>query len=1100
MTAAARFGGAGGVHSGLHGGPGSVSGGTSGDAAEPRWQFHSRVPWPGVRGAKLLTMFTTQTGAAQAPYDVELCVPTAGHVAFVLVRRVAAAASASAQDEGRGPSAIARHTSTPVTSGDTGAGSPTPTPARVLFVVDAVPPRRTASPRAREQPPGSSGSMDGWRSSISGGSGLEAATTSGATLGFSAMEQQGVDELELVNELFASTTKGGKDGCVLAKAPLLAGRFDSRIVNVRFTRSKRASMNTSTKSTSNSTSGHNNSRNTAPRSTASVAPWSPLRCVVARDDGLAFVWEWSSDLHQWTFLNRFCFLENPNLKWTKPVAQFTLTELPATRGSAVDNVEIAWWSTEAKQEPKLCLRRIQFEQEKNSFRTELVVGNTFQLPLTHVTALRRSPRGLWIVSEQSGLHLRSSRSMQTLSLSWERFQGQDKTENMATMLLITVHAITGEALVLHRRTGELVLVTHKHEHDQHLTLRSLLTLPNWTAEATDSVHAIGAYQHLVLVLVGSKCQVYSTLTGVKFATLSLPTWDALTTRPPSARSFSFWSIDSGASMVGLWTTRGFWVLQTPRVQQIAAQLHTQQQNARAALETVKYFGASAQFDAARFALDVLERGSGSSWLRDSEELQLVLKTISNPGLLLAALADQQIGPELVDELVRRVTAIHQAIQAIVVNGRLPPTNASSDTDSGKSTNNAAIGVQHLTPANFEALHHLFNWVLLAKRKLTRLQTSAYVKGRHQLRARTMSALTSLTDESDIVAFSPLEDHESASLQMGRKLRPMSSLRFSAGISSSRHSKQWLEQLELFLLEGVQFKPSSSSVARRSYTSPVLSPSSVPNHLLFHEERVLADYHAAMSSFSKHMYFESMCRLYVLHEPASLLPFVRCIAHYCPRNFSLSGSTSTTRSHAERALTILPPVHVFTSRVVHEQAKLQIASTSSSRSKKKRSSPHLRYAPPTQSLLAYVELLCECGYVIEACRALLECSLYDACKERFLNPTTQATSTTVGENDDASAKARRAVQIQVYFALLEHCVKHRDAEDLKTLLAQRPADVSVLHVLRTLRLALPNKIVKSNQSAVMGETSVTVGAMRSVLLSLVQQRSSGVVPSARAISV
>ncbi|KAE9049265.1 hypothetical protein PR001_g3468 [Phytophthora rubi] len=336
------------------------------------------LTWPSVRGARLLRALTSNGDQEEQesqeeqeqnvddqfsgdfPYELELCVPTAGHLALVLVRR----------PPGIQLKSPARSSTTPVTPT---ASASAPAAPRVVYVLDALPPSRRG----------------GYEDKSRG----RKNNTPGAQL-----PQQQVDELELLQELFAPHTRatGGKEGSVLIKAPLLCARFDCRVVSIRFIRSG-GNLHKSQKLSKSSSRGLNDSFNSgAASSSRAVGAAAPLRCIVAREDGMAFLWEWQADLFQWVFLNRLCFLENPNLKWTRPVAAFTTTDLPldssmlglsgeagggSGNGSGSGSsgaTELVWWSTATKQEPKLKLRRLRFERATDALRaTDVVVGSAF---------------------------------------------------------------------------------------------------------------------------------------------------------------------------------------------------------------------------------------------------------------------------------------------------------------------------------------------------------------------------------------------------------------------------------------------------------------------------------------------------------------------------------------------------------------------------------------------------------------------------------------------------------------------------------------------------------------------------------------------------
>ncbi|KAG6619390.1 putative RxLR effector [Phytophthora cinnamomi] len=360
------------------------------------------LTWPSVRGARLLRALTSGGGqegqesqelqeqsaddqfSADFPYELELCVPTAGHLALVLVRR----------PPGVQLKSPARSNTTPVTpSASSSASTSAPAAPRVVYVLDALPPSRRGGYEDKNK--------------------SRKNKTPGAQL-----PPQQVDELELLEELFAPHTRaaGGKEGSVLIKAPLLCARFDCRVVSIRFIRSG-GSLQKPQKINKSSSRGLNDSFNS---SSGAVGAAAPLRCVVAREDGMAYLWEWQADLFQWVFLNRLCFLENPNLKWTRPVAAFTTMDLPLDStvlglgGDTGSNsgggsgpgssgaTDLVWWSTATKQEPKLKLRRLRFERATDALRaTDVVVGSAFtpKPACDDIVKLLSSKLGLFAISK-----------------------------------------------------------------------------------------------------------------------------------------------------------------------------------------------------------------------------------------------------------------------------------------------------------------------------------------------------------------------------------------------------------------------------------------------------------------------------------------------------------------------------------------------------------------------------------------------------------------------------------------------------------------------------------------------------------------------------
>ncbi|KAG3031986.1 hypothetical protein PC128_g4800 [Phytophthora cactorum] len=1043
------------------------------------------LTWPAVRGARLLRALTsTKEGEedhageeeedhfrADFPYELELCVPTAGHVALVLVLK---------------PPGI--QLIPPVTRSST---QPAPAAPRVVYVLDALPPSRRG---ARDD---------------------KAKSRKSKTPGVQLPPQQ-VDELELLQELFAPHTRaaGGKEGSVLIKPPVLCARFDCRVVSIRFIRSggDLQQPNKLQRGLNDSSSSFKSSR---------VAGAAPLRCVVAREDGMAFLWEWQADLFQWVFLNRLCFLENPNLKWTRPVAAFTTTDLPlesisdagSGRGSGSSGAtEFVWWSTATKHEPKLKLRRLRFERATDALRaTDVVVGSAFTPKATcdDVAKLLSSKLGLFAISKTQGVLFRSSTaSLRTVALSWHNILSLPPDIPQLAMCL---HTVTGELVILHRATGEVYLVTPKSRSTSSTTseatsndngscttlfARKITTLAHWKQSRQEEdfeVLDVAAHRHVFLVLTRRAIRIYTLIAGDLLETVSLP--DATTsTSQQRGGKCKLWTISGSASSVGLWAPGGFWTIRLPPPKAIAAALHQPQpmkqpskneRSPEAAFLAVKDYGTGdLHLEAVRYALEVLERVTPSAMdptQSHPEAWEAVWHTVSSPALLLALLDNRATSEHVVHELAQHVAAIYKTASGISSYGRLDGAGQEATTKENH--------LLRLTPANLESLHHLSNWIVLAKRKLARLEASGdslqeSVDDSNTRPIRAASDLTNvLANEDDLSTVqdagnnlqrkdSTIDPEDARNFRLSRKLRPMSSLRFAAGCSTSseRQGKQWLLQLESFLLGGVAFKEQQQSGGARR----VVKAEATPSHRLFHSERVLADFrHVAASLFSKHMYLESMSRLYLLYEPESLLPFIRCVERFCPRLFSLSGQQPLVRSHAERALTLFPPLELFTNKVLEgKESKTGQAAKA--------------------SLLAYVDLLSYCSHHTEACRALLQCHLYEESKEKFLLLLkSQQDVQNPGEDEqEEEARARDTASSSIYFLLLEYCMRHRDAAELKVLLMLKPAHVDMLHVLRALRTTFSstNQPQKCEGACF---TGVTVGDLRSVLVALMQQRRIGV---------
>uniref|UniRef100_M4C5M5 Uncharacterized protein n=1 Tax=Hyaloperonospora arabidopsidis (strain Emoy2) TaxID=559515 RepID=M4C5M5_HYAAE len=1065
---------------------------------------HTRVvrgglKWPAVRGARLLEAITpischqeeeggnqgTENDRRQGlefPYELELCVPTAA-----------------------GP--------------------------RVVYVLDALPPSRWG-PRD-----------DKTRRKTS-------------TLGAQSPLQH-VDELELLQELFARHTRaaGGKEGSVLIKAPLLCARFDCRVVSIQFIRSagnyyqlprtSRRRGNSKGRYNASVSSDSSSSSRGATTSSRVISTAAPLRCVVARDDGMAFLWEWQADLFQWVFLNKLCFLENPNLKWTRPVVAFTTSDLPLdckmsilslnTRGGNGNEsdpsgaTEFIWWSRATKHEPKLKIRRLRFERATDALRaTDVVVGNAF-IPkpfCNDVVELLSSKLGLFVISRSQGVFFRSSvSSLKTVTLNWHQIflLDEESVAPLMSQIILCLHSVTGELVILHRESGGIYIVTpkspntsaifssdtHDNESCTFLFARRVTTLTPWKQSSSDTlgnddqafdVRDVVAHRHVFLVLTCSVLHVYALITGELLETVSLPNVLAHSSQRRGGEKCKFWTISGGASSVGLWAPCGFWTVRLPPAKAVAAALRQPQSDKQkdkrefpnASFLAVKDYGiGNSHWDAVRYGLDILARLTPSAMNPTHiypEVWETVWNAVSSPALVLALLDNRAESEHIVRELARHVASIYAAASSI----RSP--EGLSDPIAPRTNGNPLL---RLTPANIESLHHLSNWIVLAKRKLAclgtaggDLPTSPMTESSDQCTSThpysAMTELTAVLANEDGLSIthdrqhsiqrkdSILDPEDTRNFRLSRKLRPMSSLRFAGGCSTSseRQGRQWLLQLESFLLDGVAFK----NKHRSSGTCRVIRAETAPSHRLFHSERVLSDFcHVAASSFSKHMYLESMSRMYLLYEPESVLPFIRCVDRFCPRLFSLTGHQSLFRPHAERALTLFPPLKFFTNKVIRakERGDDQVARS---------------------SLLAYADLLSYCDYHSEACRALLECHLYEESKRKFLLLLKELQDTANFGDDGQKEKVRTrlAASRAVYFLILDYCTSHCSSTELNVVLMLKPAHVDVIHVLRALRTALSCSKYQQQQSKDDGacSTSLTVGNLRLMLADLMQQRCIG----------
>lgn len=1025
------------------------------------WRFENRLPWPGVRGRRLwrhisgdasvvadtnsdADAFAFASPASAARYDVEQCETTAGHVALVLLRRESTATEASA-------SAPTLHPSTPTVGASAAAAAQLAIP-RVLIVVDAVAPKPSTAPKRPSTTSMSLKTEPKWtmlstRAHSFGGQPVAASASPSDDIALVAnalmlgQDAQDVDELALVEELFM-TTRATKDSCILTKPPMLCARFDCRLVGVRFTRSATG----------------------------------PLRCVVAREDGMCYLWEWSGDLQQWSFLNRFCFLDNSNLKWTRPVRLFTTVDCTShSDDGETETTELAWWSAEAKTDPKLFVRKLQYGVQKSTFRTEIRIGSAFQVATRDVAALRGSRLGLWIVSRVDGVSLRSAHALQTLHVPWTHVLPSVDHQAGPSVddVLSCVHSTTSELVLLHRPSKVVVVVFVDKQDQTQLHSKHALTLdmPTGGNGSPTNHHdddeglatpteTIAAHRQFLLALHDDRVNVWSLETGTFMTSLKLPNahwtvdspltlWTSTATRP-------------GASTVGLYGSQGYWRLQPPSAHALAAAATTFSQRLRSA----QPHGATLEFDAASFALDLLQ---SARQLVDADRRaawDAAVASVSSPALLVATLSPMSSSPHLVDALSEIVSSVYHVTHEILITGRFASALDKRDDPV------LLRGLPYTTPANVEALHHLANWVLLAKRKLARLQGTATHKGQKHLRVRAVSAVTTLSADDaagdDVMpVLSPLElhddddeeeDDDAASSRLSRKLRPMTGLQFAAGSTSVRHGRQWLEQLDSLLLAPPRTPSASSS---SSSSSSTLTP---PHALLFHEERTVQDFQVALSSFSKHMYFESMARLFLLHDPPKLLPFVERVATFAPQLFTLSDDhRNHARSHAERALLLLPPSRILVDRVKQHERREAAAPQA------KRRTDHQR-ASAKATLLAYAELLRVAGHEMEACSVLLDAELYD-------ESVAQLDVLASAQGD--MLEVEPAVVNALFFAVLEYCVAHRREADLEALLHRKPRHVDTLVVFRMLSKLLPRQVVPPDAKA------VSVGGLRKVLMRLLQ---------------
>ncbi|OQR96316.1 hypothetical protein ACHHYP_16104 [Achlya hypogyna] len=658
---------------------------------------------------------------------------------------------------------------------------------------------------------------------------------------------------------------------------------------------------------------------------------STLRCLVARADGRAYVWEWASDKVAWIYLNVFSFAPSP-----PPALVFTT--FPAFGGQH----GLAWW---APAEP-VAFRNVGFEAVPSLAKhpTHMLVGNPLSLAVvaTHPVQLFGSALGLWIIADDAVL-LKSARSPETLSTP---APGNS---------IVCVHDLTGALIILSPTSRALHIV-------QEVKGRLVRTPLPYALADGDGIGALACHRQFLLAATTNTVAIYDVHSGAAVATLALPAADG---------GYRFWG---GTVATGVFASHAFYRLKVPSATAYADELAP-----REAHRHLADHGPSLAFAQVARAYSEL-RAVGGRALVVRPEFDVVGRHLEHPALLLALLEDAKAPAALVRDLRRRLAAMQLHVKHTL---RAVPDAAVAE-----------VPLRHTTPVNLDTAAHLHAWLELNGARDALLSDCSYLDRVRSPAVRAMPVAAVATP-----------------LAVSRHLHALSPLQFASWACSAQFGPGFLAQLEALLLEGVVFKAGP--------------PTGVPSHLLFHEERKLADYRRTAAT--KQLYFEAMARLYAAHEPAALAPFVACVAQYCPRLFSLHGQHLVpTRTHSDRALLALPPV------------------------------------PSTANVVAYADVLSQTGAHLEAAALLLRHDHYDACVAHY----------------DAATDAVRPL---LFWQLLEHCVAHlpptgsRNFDDVLALVQRRPTAVAPALVLRKLKECLTSA------------PGVTLGQLRPVIAWLIAQQ-------------
>nr|CCA18156.1 conserved hypothetical protein [Albugo laibachii Nc14] len=725
------------------------------------FHFSSACPWPQLRSKCVLERLQSnlKPHAHLSEILIEKCIVIAGHIALILKKNAKKAPNARSFME---------------VKADRNA------PIRVLFVLDAVPPSHSATP---SNP----------RSTTKRIPGPQADSNANA-------DASEVEEIRIIEGLF-QVSKPNKDGATIVKPPFLAARFDFRMIDIQFV--KVCSALESRQSESFSKQSYTSFR-------------SILRCVAAREDGVAYVWEWKADLFQWKYLNRFCYLNNPNLSWTKPVLSFGAFGISQKRCESYesntkggrDMMEMAWWSTESNKDPELWFRKIIFEQDVSTFRTGMILGNALSGSAQTILAMITSHLGIWIVSKRNQSVRILLRSSQTFGDAYIDVECDENPKWSGCCLHFTGQLLVLLSRLIESKGKHSIYRIHQKDDCSSLEKHFVCEMDDDECFEGKSVQ-LACHRQLFLILKDRECHIFSLITGVRLQSLQLPA-----TQIDS--HFAFWSTSGISSAIGIWNNCGVWWLRLPDAKKLLTMLKAKKPQQR--ISFILSHGANLKMEFIDAALDVLR--SDPSALEHSCKISPseLLKYIGNPALLLASVRCRG-SHNVVDQVSALVTFIFQTIKSITKKTQI--TNLQTSDPSM---------LFHLTPSNIENLPHLCSWVFIVKRR---------------------AQLWSLEDEKTTIDSDCLKqkvDEQAASVK--------NTMRSSFALNAQS------------MLEVAKFCLSIDKVVRDDFPASDLISSRTSESETTSSLRRL--------SLSKNLAFELFCRVYLHQNPMEIAQYLRMI--------------------------------------------------------------------------------------------------------------------------------------------------------------------------------------------------------------------------------
>ena len=589
-----------------------------------------------------------------------------------------------------------------------------------------------------------------------------------------------------------------------------------------------------------------------------------LYFFVVQSNGMAFSWLWNRNKCAWRYLNKFCFLKNQNLAWTKPVKDACVSSdriLPTRRQHRKDLhkplVELWWWEHQEKQGSQLFCRKLLFLSQITNEKSVIQLGMATEAPmqlhepwLQWHTSVRT---GIWVIFPSS-IWVRTC----VLTRQWISHQLGDGLQHNSTMLW-TIHAITGD-LVSYNATDRQAHVYRRN--DDKIDRLELCQLSEWKCQ---SVEGFKAHRHALLFLVdgSNSILVYSTLTGTLLQNIQLYV----------DIPCQMWSIEGVGASVGLYSVQGsYWTLRPPLPTHELKRLPNETSaSVNDISRSMKSYPHSLRFQIVQRVLELLKSrlDQGTVCQKEIRKVwDMIENDMGNPLVLIAMILCSQNSTGTVPSyMLERVEKIIQSIDTI-----LDDVTSHGDEITTKIT--------YFTPLNCEMLKFL--------RELVQLQ-----KKRHDLvQGRQPAPEFVEEDKTKIDA--------DQSLWLRRQWIHRDVLDVISATFSQELRHELLEEMEIAFLN--------------DESDPTANANSCPNHLLFHGERTLTEHLASSSpslkwkqiltyvppKMSKHMYFEILVRLYFQCQPQKLVEFIDTINRRCL-------PTDMTRNHYERALYYLPPV-------------------------------------------------------------------------------------------------------------------------------------------------------------------------------------------------